>query len=94
MLKAIGTKVIVKRADSEKITATGIIIPEAAQEDQYVGDVVSVGRGEFTDHGVLIAPRVKEGDKVLFCKFSGVEFIHEDVLYIALDLRDIHAVLE
>ncbi len=66
-------RVVVRRVDSEEKTAGGIIIPDTAKEKPQEGEVVAVGPGARDDAGKLVAPDVKEGDRVLFGKWSGTE---------------------
>ena len=66
-------RVVVRRVESEEKTAGGIIIPDTAKEKPSEGEVVSVGPGARDDSGKLVAPDVKEGDRVLFGKWSGTE---------------------
>ena len=75
-------RVVVKRIEEEEKTAGGIILPDAAKEKPSEGKVVSVGAGVRGEDGKLIALDVKEGDTVLFGKWSGTEikFDGEDLL--------------
>lgn len=66
-------RVIVKRFESEEKTSSGIFIPDSAQEKPQEGIVVAVGEGKHLDNGTVLKPTVKEGDKVLFGKYSGTE---------------------
>jgi chaperonin GroES len=66
-------RVVVRRVDSEEKSAGGIIIPDTAKEKPSEGVIVSVGPGARDDSGKIIAPDVKEGDRVLFGKWSGTE---------------------
>ncbi|MTI00627.1 co-chaperone GroES [Roseibium sp. RKSG952] len=66
-------RVVVRRVDSEEKTAGGIIIPDTAKEKPQEGEVVAVGNGARKDSGELIPVDVKEGDRVLFGKWSGTE---------------------
>jgi chaperonin GroES len=66
-------RVVVRRIEAEQKTAGGIIIPETAQEKPQQGEIVAVGPGARNDKGELIALDVKEGDRVLFGKWSGTE---------------------
>lgn len=66
-------RVVVKRVDQEEKTAGGIIIPDTAQEKPMEGEVIAVGSGLRGDDGKLHALDVKEGDRVLFGKWSGTE---------------------
>ena len=66
-------RVVVRRLKQEEKTAGGIIIPDTAQEKPQEGEVVAVGPGARDDDGKLHPPEVKEGDRVLFGKWSGTE---------------------
>ena len=64
---------VVRRVDSEEKTAGGIIIPDTAKEKPSEGVIVSVGPGARDESGKLVPLDVKEGDRVLFGKWSGTE---------------------
>lgn len=66
-------RVLVRRLEGEEKTAGGLIIPDSAKEKPAEGMVVSVGAGLRDEDGDRIALDVKEGDKVLFGKWSGTE---------------------
>jgi chaperonin GroES len=66
-------RVVVRRLEGEEKTKGGIIIPDNAKEKPSEGVVVSVGPGARDDSGKIIAPDVKEGDRILFGKWSGTE---------------------
>jgi len=66
-------RVVVRRVDSEEKSAGGIIIPDTAKEKPSEGVVVSVGPGARDEAGKIVALDVKEGDRVLFGKWSGTE---------------------
>ena len=66
-------RVVVRRVDSEEKSAGGIIIPDTAKEKPSEGVIVSVGPGARDESGKILAPDVKEGDRVLFGKWSGTE---------------------
>ena len=66
-------RVVVRRLEGDEKTAGGLIIPDAAKEKPSEGQIVSVGAGLRDDDGDRIALDVKEGDKVLFGKWSGTE---------------------
>jgi len=75
-------RVVVRRVDMEEKTAGGIIIPDSAKEKPQEGVILAVGAGARDEHGKLVAPDVKTGDRVLFGKWSGTEvkLDGEDVL--------------
>ena len=66
-------RVVVRRLESETKTAGGIIIPETAKEKPQQGEIIAVGAGSRDEQGKLIPMDVKEGDIVLFGKWSGTE---------------------
>src|SRR6476619_4263839 len=70
-IRPLHDRVIVKRLDEEKKTASGIVIPDTAAEKPDQGEVMSVGKGKLTDEGNLVPLDVKIGDRVLFGKYSG-----------------------
>ena len=66
-------RVLVRRVTAEEKTAGGIIIPDTAKEKPQEGEVIAVGSGTLNDKGELRALDVKEGDRILFGKWSGTE---------------------
>src|SRR5215468_10856873 len=72
-IRPLQDRVIVQRIEEEEKTKGGIIIPDTAKEKPQEGKVVAVGKGKLTDEGKLIPLSVKEGDRILFGKYSGSE---------------------
>ncbi len=70
-LRPLHDRVIVKRLDNERKTASGIVIPDSAAEKPDQGEVVAVGPGKRTEDGKVLPMDVKVGDKVLFGKYAG-----------------------
>ena len=66
-------RVLVRRVESEQKTAGGIISPDTAQEKPMEGQVVAVGTGRVNDDGKVTPLDVKEGNRVIFGKWSGTE---------------------
>jgi chaperonin GroES len=66
-------RVLIEVLDSDEKTSGGIIIPDTAKEKPQEGKVVAVGTGGKTEDGKTISMDVKEGDIVLFGKWSGTE---------------------
>ncbi|MCT4611082.1 MAG: co-chaperone GroES [Pelagimonas sp.] len=71
--KPLHDRVLVRRVESDEKTAGGLIIPDSAKEKPAEAVVVACGEGARKDSGELIPMAVKEGDKVLFGKWSGTE---------------------
>jgi len=66
-------RVLVRRIDGDAKTSGGLFIPDTAKEKPQEGEIVAVGAGARDEYGDRIAMDVKEGDKVLFGKWSGTE---------------------
>ena len=72
-LKPLGDRVLVKVEEAKEVKKSGIIIPDTAKEKPQEGTVIAVGKGKVDNNGKLIPMDVKEGDKILFGKYSGSE---------------------
>jgi chaperonin GroES len=72
-IRPLHDRVLVKRLESEDITPSGIIIPDAAKEKAQTAKVIAVGPGRMTPEGKTIPVDVKVGDTVFFGKYAGVE---------------------
>ncbi|MDR3393427.1 MAG: co-chaperone GroES [Parasulfuritortus sp.] len=70
-IRPLHDRVIVKRMEEERKTASGIVIPDTAAEKPDQGEVVAVGPGKRDDSGKLIAMDLKVGDRILFGKYAG-----------------------
>ena len=66
-------RVLVRRIEEVGTTRGGIIIPDSAKDKPSEGEVISVGRGKSNDEGKVFPLAVKEGDHILFGKYSGTE---------------------
>ena len=87
-------RVIVKRLDQERKTASGIVIPDNAAEKPDQGEILAVGNGKVSDDGKVRALAVKVGDKVLFGKYSGQSVKVEGEELLVMREEDIMAVVE
>ncbi|GER82428.1 MULTISPECIES: co-chaperone GroES [Thermogemmatispora] len=92
-IRPVGDRVVVKPAAKEEVTKSGIVIPDTAKEKPQEGTVVAVGSGRLLDNGERAALEVREGDRVLFAKYSGTEFKLDGEEYLVLKESDILAVL-
>jgi len=86
-------RVVVKRVEAESKTASGIIIPDSAQEKPSEGEIVAVGPGGRDEAGKLIPIDLTTGDRVLFGKWSGTEVKLDGVEYLIMKESDIMGVL-
>jgi chaperonin GroES len=66
-------RVLVKRSEEETKTSRGLFLPETAKEKPLMGVVLAVGQGRLGDDGKVRPLVVKEGDKVMFGRYSGTE---------------------
>ncbi len=87
-------RVLVERLESEEVTSGGIILPETAKEKPQQGKIIAVGSGKRTDDGKIHPLEVKEGDTVLFGKYSGSEVKVEGVEYLIMREDDILGLVE
>jgi chaperonin GroES len=85
-------RVLVRRVEEAETARGGIIIPDTAKEKPQEGIVVAVGKGK-REKGELIAPEVKEGDRVLFGKYSGNEVRIDDEELVIMREEEILGVL-
>lgn len=72
-IRPLHDRVVVRRMEEERTTAGGIVIPDGATEKPMRGVVVAVGAGKVLDNGDVRTLAIKEGDVVLFGKYSGTE---------------------
>ena len=94
-LKPLGDRVIVKPAEAEEQTKSGLVIPDSAQEKPQRGEVIAVGEGRWDEDGERRIPvDVKAGDTVIYGKYGGTDVKIEGVEYKILESRDIYAVVE
>ncbi len=87
-------RVLLRRTDEDDRTAGGIIIPDTAKEKPMEGEVLAVGPGIRGDDGKLHALDVKEGDRVLFGKWSGTEVNIDGEEVLIVKESDIMGIIE
>ena len=93
-LRPLHDRVIVKRLEEEKKTGGGIIIPDTAKEKPQQGRVLAVGKGKVLENGQVIPLAVKEGDRVLFGKYTGTDIKLEGDEHLIMREDDILAIIE
>lgn len=93
-MKPIRDRILIKPLDSDTTTASGIVIPDAAQEKPLKGTVIAVGTGRVTEEGMVIPLEVKVGDVVLYSKFGGQTVKLEGQEHIVLKEDDVLAIIE
>ena len=92
-LRPLHDRVIVKRLEEERKTASGIVIPDTAAEKPDQGEVLAVGPGKKNDEGKLSPVDVKVGDKILFGKYSGTTVKIDSVEYLVMREDDIMGIV-
>jgi chaperonin GroES len=93
-IRPLNDRVIVKRMEEERKTASGIVIPDAATEKPDQGEIIAVGKGKVGDDGKLQAMTVKVGDRVLFGKYAGQAFKMDGQEYMTMREDDIIGIVE
>lgn len=93
-LKPLGSRVVVEPLESEEVTAGGIVLPDTAKEKPQKGTILAIGPGDRDDDGKRIALDVKEGDVVLYAKYSGTEIKVDGKKLLILRESDILAIIE
>jgi chaperonin GroES len=94
-LRPLGDRLIVEPIEKEKMTASGIVLPETAKEKPQEGKVLAIGPGQRDEDGKRIPMDVKEGDRVLFAKYAGTEVkLEANRKVLVLRESDILAIVE
>lgn len=88
-VKPLGDRILIKQVEAEEKTAGGIVIPDTAKEKPQQAEVVAVGEGKKKKDGSVIPLSVKEGDRVLYGKYSGTEISIEGEDYLIVKEEDI-----
>ncbi len=92
-LKPLEDRVVVEPKEAEDKTASGIILPDTAQEKPQEATVIAIGPGKASDSGTIVKMTVKVGDNVLYGKYSGTEVTVDGKDYLIMRESDILAIL-
>jgi len=90
-LQPLGDRVVVKAAEQESQTKSGLYVPDTAKEKPQEGSVLAVGPGRVTEDGKRVDMEVKVGDVVLYSKYAGQEITEDGEELLVLTERDILA---
>jgi chaperonin GroES len=93
-IRPLHDRVIVKRIEDERKTASGIVIPDTAAEKPDQGEVVAIGKGKILENGEVRKMAVKAGDRVLFGKYSGQTVKVDGEELLVMREEDIMGVIE
>jgi chaperonin GroES len=92
-INPLADRVVVQALEEAEQTRGGLYIPDTAKEKPQQGKVVAVGPGKLSEQGERLAPDVKEGDTVLYGKYSGTEVTVDGEEFLILRESDILAVI-
>jgi chaperonin GroES len=93
-IRPLQDRILIKRVREEEKTKGGIIIPDSAKEKPVEGKVIAVGNGAIQKDGKVRKLEVKQGDIVLFAKYSGSDIKIEGEDHLILREEDILAIIE
>ena len=93
-IRPLHDRVIVRRIEEGGQVRGGIIIPDSAKEKPQEGEVIAVGEGKYKNDGTRQTPDVKEGDRVLFGKYSGSEIKLDNEEFLIMREDEILGVIE
>ena len=87
-------RIVVRPAEAEEKTASGLVIPDSAKEKPQQGEVLAVGAGRRSDSGELIPLDIAVGDTVVYSKYGGTEITVEGEDLLILAGRDVLAIVK
>ncbi len=86
-------RILIRRIEETENVRGGIIIPDTAKEKPQEGIVAAVGNGKILDDGTRLSLEVKEGDRILFGKYSGTDIKIEGEEYLILREDEVLGIL-
>ncbi|MDD3434654.1 MAG: 10 kDa chaperonin [Parcubacteria group bacterium ADurb.Bin305] len=93
-IKPLSDHIFVEPIKEEKVSKSGIVIPQTAEEKPKMGKVLAIGSGKVTDEGKILPLTVKVGDTVLFTQYAPTEIKIEDKEYYVIREDDVLAIIE
>ena len=93
-IRPLHDRVIVRRVEEKKTTASGLIIPDSSTEKPSKGEIVAAGKGKVHAQGDLIPLDVKVGDTVMFGQYSGSEITVGEETLLVMSEDEIVAIIE
>jgi len=93
-LQPIRDRILVLPEEKESVTSSGIVIPDNAAEKPLQGKVIAVGTGKVTEDGTIVPLVIKQGDTVLFGKYSGQTVKINEVEHLVMKEDDIMAIVQ
>jgi chaperonin GroES len=92
-LKPLADRVVIKPKPREETTRTGIVLPDTAKEKPQEGTVVAAGPGRVAEDGHRVPLDIKVGDTVLYAKYAGTEYKHDNEEVLILRESDVLAIV-
>jgi chaperonin GroES len=93
-IRPLHDRVVVRRLEEERKTASGIVIPDTAAEKPDQGEVIAIGNGKILEDGKTRPLDVKVGDRVLFGKYSGQTVKVKGEEFLVMREEDIMGVID
>ena len=93
-IRPLHDRVIVRRVEEKKTTASGLIIPDSSAEKPSKGEIAAAGKGKISAQGDLIPLDVKVGDTVMFGQYSGSEITVGEETLLVMSEDEIVAIIE
>lgn len=93
-LKPLGDRILVEPLEAEEKTASGIVLPDTAQEKPQQGKVIAVGPGRMKENGERMEMTVQVGQTVLFARYAGTEIKIQGKDYLIMNESEVLAVVE
>jgi chaperonin GroES len=93
-VKPLEDRILIQQLDREEKTESGIYLPESAAEKPMQGKVIATGPGKLLDNGERATPAVKEGDVVVFGKYSGTEIEIKGVAHLIVRESELLGMIE
>jgi len=93
-LQPLEDRIVVRPAEAEEKTASGLVIPDTAKEKPQQGEVIAVGEGRYGDDNERIPMEVKVGDRVVYSKYGGTEITIDGEDLLILQARDVLAIVK
>jgi chaperonin GroES len=91
-LQPLEDRIVVRTAEAEEKTVSGLVIPDTAKEKPQQGEVLAVGPGRRSEQtGEIIPMDIAQGDTVVYSKYGGTEITLDGEDYLILNARDVLA---
>jgi chaperonin GroES len=93
-LQPLEDRIVVRPAEAEEKTASGLVIPDTAKEKPQQGEVLAVGPGRFGDDNARVPMDISVGDRVVYSKYGGTEITIDGEDLLILQGRDVLAIVK